>query len=351
MFIRYAVSAAAIMLLGATVAPGTVTTNVVNKTYLTQGEHARGIVKDPKTGDIYIGDRHTTSTWVPFVGTFVKNDDSIRRIGPSGNVQRIVDIALPQAMTWNSRDGHLYVAAGSKDAAKVTNGILRVDVATGKREDFAGSGANGYADGTGTQALFTEPTDVTFNPDNGFLYVAEPHHNAIRQISPSGSVSELADGFNFPEGLTYCTKDKNIYVADTNNNQIKRISTLTNAVSLVAGALEPGYADGPPAVARFNHPIGIACDDTGILYVTDSKNNAVRQIAPDGSVTTLAGVPEAGSTDGIGTQARFNQPGDITYDVTTGDLYVIDFGSNEIRRVATAHHHEAVSATESRPHR
>ena len=124
-------------------------------------------------------------------------------------------------------------------------------------------------------------------------------------------------------------------MADTNNNEIRKV-TLQGVVSTVAGSLEAGYADGPAATARFNHPSGIACDGAGNLYVADRDNNVIRELSAPGTVSTLAGSTEAGTVDGVGAAARFSHPGDITYDPASGALYVVDFDSNDIRKVTTA---------------
>ena len=81
-------------------------------------------------------------------------------------------------------------------------------------------------------------------------------------------------------------------------------------VSTVAGGSGPGFEDGPAAQARFDTPTGIAVDDDeGRIYVADSENGAIREIAPDGSVSTLA--------------SGFYRPYDLGLDAD-GDLVVSD---------------------------
>ncbi|MFM1990044.1 MAG: hypothetical protein RJA99_3001 [Pseudomonadota bacterium] len=55
----------------------------------------------------------------------------------------------------------------------------------------------------------------------------------------------------------------------------------------------PGLLDGPGAQARFSGPTGLAVDGTGALWVADTGNLALRRISPDGTVTTVAGGPDA----------------------------------------------------------
>lgn len=46
-----------------------------------------------------------------------------------------------------------------------------------------------------------------------------------------------------------------------------------------------GFKDGEVSNAMFNHPRGVAFDeDTGDVYVSDSLNNIIRKITPQGSI-------------------------------------------------------------------
>ena len=341
----------------AAVAPGTVSKVVDPKllTHVELGLHVHGILKDPNSGDVYVSDWSFRKRWAPFVGMQYFVDDSIRRITPSGEVKRIADIPRPNGMVYNPVDKRVYIATGGggcmgffgKEACPGTNGIVVLDPATGEHHDLVGKEA-GYADGDSASARFSQPAELALDSSTGVLYVADPKNRRIRQVTSNGTVTTLAgsgvngnqDGagagasFSHIEGITYCTGDHALYVTDTDNNEIRKIS-LQGAVTTVAGSLESGYVDGPAAAARFNHPSGIACDNAGNLYVADRDNNLIRVLSKNGVVSTLAGATEAGTIDGVGTAARFSHPGDITFDSASGALYVVDFDSNDIRKVTT----------------
>src|SRR5438034_710512 len=88
--------------------------------------------------------------------------------------------------------------------------------------------------------------------------------------------------------------------------------------------------------ARFFHPSGVAVDRAGNVYVADTGNHTIRKVTPAGVVTTLAGLAGyAGSTDGMGSSARFNGPNSVTVD-TAGNIYVADTWNNTIRKVTPA---------------
>src|SRR5262249_19795385 len=95
-----------------------------------------------------------------------------------------------------------------------------------------------------------------------------------------------------------------------------------------------GFNEGPGITALFNHPGGIAIDASGTLFVADTGNSMIRRITLDGVVTTLSGLPGiSGLTDGPVRFAAFNQPRAITVD-PTGILYVADTGNAAIRKIS-----------------
>jgi hypothetical protein len=101
-----------------------------------------------------------------------------------------------------------------------------------------------------------------------------------------------------------------------------------------------GNTDGTGAAARFQAPWGMASDGAGNLFVADSQNHTIRKVVvATGEGSTFAGSPgQAGSSDGMGTAARFSNPKGIASD-GAGNLFVVDtgdsshFGNNTIRKV------------------
>jgi len=329
---------------------GNVTT-VLDTKLLPKGTNVlHGITRDASTGDLYVG--VWDSKYNAISGMYT-NDDSVRRITTSGAVSRVANFPYPQAMMINPRDGMLYVATGALGVfghatpEKTSSAVHTVDLHTGGNQLFVG-GNTGFVEGGRFDARFSVLTGVTINPDDGTIYVSDSSNQRIRRITADATVSTLAgagtagnvDGagatakFNHPRGIVYCKKDKSLYVADSANNEIRKI-TLDGVVTTIAGAPDQGYADGPASSARFSHPSGVACDPTGNLYVADPGNNSIREITPSGVVSTLAGGNGAGTVDGVGIAARFAEPADLWYEPTDASLYVIDWGSTNIRKVTT----------------
>lgn len=196
-------------------------------------------------------------------------------------------------------DGTVFVADAGDN-----NRIRRIG-RDGQVATFAG-GEEGFRDGPGTTAAFNTPSGLALDR-HGNLYVADTGNHAIRRVTPQGVVSTLAgtgvaghrDGpaaqaqFNGPIGVAVAA-DGRVYVADTYNDRI-RVITPDGHVGTLAGDGHPGYRDGPGTLARFDTPTSLAVDAQGVVWVADLRNNAIRQIAPDGQAGTWKQAVREGS--------------------------------------------------------
>lgn len=266
---------------------------------------------------------------------------SIRRVTPDGQVTTIAtnasQLKSSQGVTVDSA-GNIYVAnTGAHTISKIAPG--------GTPTIFAGSaGVTGSSNGKGTAAGFSGPVGVAADTA-GNVYVADTQNQTIRKITPDGTVSTLAgnanvsgdsDGtgsnatFGYPEGVAV-DHSGNVYVADTSNSLIRKI-TPAGVVTTIAGMQGAfGSADGPGTKATFSYPVGIAVDAAGNLYVGEQVGETIRKIAPDHTVTTIAGTPRVeGSSDGVGGAATFSTPLSVAVD-GSGKLYVADSGNNTVR--------------------
>ncbi len=98
----------------------------------------------------------------------------------------------------------------------------------------------------------------------------------------------------------------------------------------LAGDTQPGLIDGTGRQARFDRPSGLLSLPSGELLVADSGNHAIRQVAADGTTTTLAGNGESGWQDGNGAQARFRKPSALAM-AADGRVLVADQDNHRIR--------------------
>ncbi|MCI0341911.1 MAG: hypothetical protein L0216_12310 [Planctomycetales bacterium] len=116
---------------------------------------------------------------------------------------------------------------------------------------------------------------------------------------------EAAEFEDLSMGALAVAPDGSVLLAD--GNRIRRVAK-DGTVTTVAGGTEEGDRDGRGAEARFRRPSGLALSPGGALVVADFGNHKVRRVAPDGTVTTLAGTGERGFRDGPASEALLDHP-------------------------------------------
>lgn len=297
---------------------------------------------------------------------------------------------FPGSVTIGSLDGSGVQTAYVADTG---NGLIRAISPSGAVSTFAGglgATATGTADGTGTNAAFSGPQYVTIFA--GTLFVSETLR--IRAVSAGGSVSVVAGGgasgtdfgwadgtgtsalFSFCYGIAANTNPNaaspTLFIADgggsSGSNAIRAVNLASRTVTTIAGgnfgfASNPpraGYADGVGLAAAFRTPIGLAFDGLNTLYIADFNNAAIRAMAVDSStVTTFAGfncTQKKGCSfgpyaDGMGSSASFSSPAGLAFlpsaspSTGAGTLYVANSGYSTIRAITVSGKGESVGKT------
>ena len=301
-------------------------------------DYPSGVAVDG-AGNVYVGD---------------SLNNIIRNITPGGVVTTLAGSAVfagsadgtGTAARFYGPQGVAVDGSGNVYVADYYNSTIRKITAAGVVTTLAGSAGNpGIADGPGTTAQFYNPPGVAVD-GSGNVYVADYNISIIRKITAGGVVTTLAgsagvkgsaDGtgnaarFFFPSGVAV-DGSGNVYIADSSNNTIRKITAAGVVTTLAGSAGKAGSTDGTGSTARFNQPNGVAVDGSGNVYVADSSNNTIRKITGGGVVTTLAGSASTpGSADGTGNAARFYAPDGIAVD-GSGIVYVADFNNNTIRK-------------------
>ncbi len=254
------------------------------------------------------------------------------------------------AAQFNSPADVKFDGADNAYVADQVNDTIRKITPDGTVSTLAGNpGVEGTNDGTGSGALFTQPLGVAIDK-SGNIFVADTFTNTIREITPQGVVSTLAGSpsnggtnngagpaaqFNAPFSLA-AGPDGNVYVSDTHNQAIRQV-TPNGVVSTFAGTIGTiGFSNAVGLAAQFDFPEGVAFDSQSNLYVVDDGSFTIRKIAPDGTVTTFAGTAgTVGSADGVGTNATFGFPFGTTVD-SSGNVYVVDSFNELIRKITPA---------------
>ncbi|MCL2012194.1 MAG: IPT/TIG domain-containing protein [Cystobacterineae bacterium] len=297
-----------------------------------------GIAIDPTYGVLYVADTHNHRI------RLVTPGGEVRALTAGHSYPRGVAMTAPDALyVANSGHNRIHRHVPSYASCQYIPFIAHCPLLS--VSIIAGSTTEGFADATGTSALFAQPYDIA-RDSSGNLYVADTHNHCIRRISTSNVVTTLAgncrnagfaDGtgsaarFSYPQGITVDASG-NLYVTDPGNQRIRRVVISTGAVTTLAGGTA-GFADGTGTAARFSNPVGITRDSAGNLYVTDANNNRIRRITPAGVVTTIAGTNTRGFVNGAGSLAQFYYPWGIAIDAAANNLYVADYSNSSIRRI------------------
>ncbi|HRO67628.1 MAG TPA: hypothetical protein PL182_08700, partial [Pseudobdellovibrionaceae bacterium] len=121
-----------------------------------------------------------------------------------------------------------------------------------------------------------------------------------------------------------------LFILDGGNQLIRR-SNGTTVLTLAGTSGSAGSTDGTGTVALFDDLQSLAANSDGDFYLSDG--HAIRKLTPSGMVTTLAGIVQTpGNVDDLGSTARFRN----VRGLTVGEfdyLYVVDGGNHQIRRV------------------
>ena len=232
---------------------------------------------------------------------------------------------------------------------------------------WAGTGSPGW-DGDGQPLLLSKfywPVDVTVTPD-GDTYVMDWNNHRVRQVmsdetlltvigsdfvgdGPYDESDQVAPGtlgttvlLNHPTHMIPLTNGVLLLTA-WHNHKLRTYDPATGLVMVICGA-GPGF-EGDGGLARealLSQPNQTIMGPDGGLYILDQRNQRVRRIAPDGTISTVVGTGEAGFSGDGGPplQAQLQLPtganpppaGALAFD-TDGKLYISDSLNNRIRVV------------------
>ena len=185
---------------------------------------------------------------------------------------------------------------------------------------------------------------------------------------PTGGFADSAGSatlFRAPAGISWSAATSTLYVCDSLNHRIRRVvggaaaspagaPPSATLVTTVAGSGAKGKLDGIGLAATFNTPSGCAVAapappagngrvDRGpqlpVLFVADTKSNAIRRVSPVGLVTTLVGgscSTGSGDKDGIGAAVCLNSPTGLAPSPDGTRLYFADSFNRKLKAVVLA---------------
>jgi NHL repeat-containing protein/IPT/TIG domain-containing protein len=222
--------------------------------------------------DSFIPQIGGAATEILISGANFSADSSGIQITINGHPLVIVGVNGHQAMAMIPKKcgtGHIVIHIG-KDS--VVSDSIFTYVYTHTVSTFAGNGTAGYADGQGTNAMFS------FNNPNWYRSMGVAVDNNL-----------------------------NVYVADVGNHCVRKIDSLGNVTTLAGNHNTSGHTDGQGSSATFGYLYDLALDAAGNIYTADPIQYDIRKITPDGTTSTL----------GFGQQS----PWCVAVDPTTGYVY------------------------------
>ncbi|MCS7460764.1 S-layer homology domain-containing protein [Paenibacillus doosanensis] len=218
-------------------------------------------------------------------------------------------------------------------------------------DTVAGTGTGGFSGdgGPAIAAQLKNPYGVAVD-SSGNLYIVDYENSRIRKVDASGTISTVAgtgsagfsgDGgpataaeLNYPMGVAV-DNSGNLYISDTVNCRIRKVDA-SGTISTVAGTGVFGYSgDGGSAIsAKLSYPSGMTTDKDGNVYFVDQSNHRIRKIDASGTISTVAGTGIAGDSGdgGSAASAELRSPTGVALD-DSGNLYIADFTNNRIRKV------------------
>ncbi|HWI72368.1 MAG TPA: NHL repeat-containing protein [Baekduia sp.] len=248
-----------------------------------------------------------------------------------------VDLSAPQGLALDPAGARVYVA--DDDHHRVV--VLRADTL----ELLGGVGSFGSGPGQ-----LQNPYDVAVDAhDPNRLFVADNQNHRV-DVFDATSLAFLGTlgGYGYGPGTGNMAVVRSVGaltdvpgggvdVADTANDRIQAFGAdgTLQAIWGVSGR-GPGYV---------TRPRGVAFAPDGGIAVADSFDERIGLWAPDGTWTGLRGQVSASTgfaTEG-GNPGQFNLPGDVAYD-GAGNLWVADTGNDRVQELAPDGHVLAVVA-------
>lgn len=264
----------------------------------------------------------------------------VRGFSGDGGPAAAAELIAPSAVAADAAGG-LYIADGTRVRHIGPDRVIRTVAGTGN-PGFSGDG------GAATSAelnLYTHPREV--RPQGlstaGNLYISDQKNGRIREVTGSTGVILTVAGGDGPNALLApaglaLAPGGDLYIAEMLGNRI-RVLHPDGSLGTLAGSGDAGFAGdgGPASVATLNAPAGVAVGPNGDVYIADAGNNRVRRVAPDGTITNIAGTGQFGfgGDKGAASRAQLAAPVALAID-GRGNLYIADSGNQRIRRVDLA---------------
>jgi sugar lactone lactonase YvrE len=202
--------------------------------------------------------------------------------------------------------GNLYIAASlyysNGDVEQYYGGSIRIVTPDGIINTFAGTGVDGYSGdgGPATKAQIGSWLPRIAADRLGDLFIVDAFNHAIRRVTPDGTITSVntqdqTGCYLKGSGPYICAGDMAIdesgaiYIVGQYSGLIQALGA-DGTLTTVEGGGPGDIGDGRAATnALVVGPLGVAVDANRNVYFADVRNNRIRKVAPDGTITTVAG--------------------------------------------------------------
>jgi trimeric autotransporter adhesin len=208
---------------------------------------------------------------------------------------------------------NVYVSdASANRVAKVAAGTHIMTTVAGGVGGYSGDGGPAIGAGLNPRGVAADPF--------GNVYIADSFNKRTRKVDASGAISTIEES-RFPIGVAV-NASGDVYVTDALEEAVRRIAAATGEITIEARELAIDSS-------------GLAVDTAGNVYIAEPQFHLVQKLAPNGSITTVAGMnsdPGFTGDNGLAVNARLNRPNGVAVD-RAGNVYIADTSNDRIRRV------------------
>jgi hypothetical protein len=317
-----------------------------------------------------------------------EGNDLVREVSATGVVTTVAGTSYTNAEgqsfpSTTDTDGELAIDSGLDDpvsAAALPDGGFLITEAGGCRvrevspggpgvatiTTIAGTGtctpsaADFQSSGVATSVTLDDPLDAEPTADGGVL-IADTGDNAVRYVGPDGTITTIAGGPSFgcndvttvcdghtagsvgldaPDSVSPISGGNGAFLVDElYGDAVREISaeSPSGIFSTVAGTTQSfGYTgDGGPATfAQLNQPRQVVSLAAGGFLIADSGNDVIREVSPNGTISTIAGDGpfSFGGDGGAATAASLASPASVA-PLANGNTLIADYDNNRVREI------------------